>query len=257
MPIPEGTGGLAVNDVAVCDLGNSRLKWGVGRRAAGAAFWRAQGAIGYDELGTLAARLAGSGAGAEVLFASVTTGERERAFEAALAAAGLQARRFVSTASAAGVRNGYAQAAQLGADRWAALIGAWARLAGPVLVVSAGTATTIDVLLAEAGGGCFRGGVILPGLSLMRDSLARAAARLPQAQGSFVDFPANTDDAIATGVVHAQLGAIERMRRLLPTGAPCLLTGGAAPALADGIAAPCTQVPWLVLEGLLAAAEGA
>ena len=48
------------------------------------------------------------------------------------------------------VRNSYEQAGQLGADRWAALIGARAPHRGPVVVVMAGTATTVD-LLDETG----------------------------------------------------------------------------------------------------------
>jgi hypothetical protein len=64
-----------------------------------------------------------------------------------------------------GVTNGYRRPAQLGADRWAALIGAWSILRGPCLVVAAGTATTADVL---KGDGTFAGGAILPGLELMK-----------------------------------------------------------------------------------------
>ena len=43
------------------------------------------------------------------------------------------------------MRNGYRNPAQLGSDRWAAMIGARALMGGkPVLVVVCGTAATID-----------------------------------------------------------------------------------------------------------------
>lgn len=76
--------------------------------------------------------------------------------------------------------NGYRDPAQLGADRWHALIAARARWPDTALVVvNAGTATTVDAIDAA---GRFRGGVIAPGVRLMLDSLARGTARLPDLQ---------------------------------------------------------------------------
>src|SRR5690606_9413761 len=95
-----------------------------------------------------------------------------------------------------GVENGYDDPAQLGPDRWAALIGARTLHSGPCIVVSAGTATTIDHL---DGNGRFCGGLILPGEHLMRQALARDTARLPLAAGLPVDLPRDTDAAIVTG----------------------------------------------------------
>jgi type III pantothenate kinase len=162
---------------------------------------------------------------------------------------------FRSSAAAAGVSNGYDRPTQLGADRWAALLGAHALHRGPILVVLAGTATTIDVLLAN---GRFAGGLILPGLTLMRQALARNTAGLPEARGTYGDCPTNTDDAIASGILHATLGAIERMAQrafgTLPgaaaTDGVILLSGGAADILAPHLVRPHRQVPNLVLDGL-------
>ncbi len=117
---------------------------------------------------------------------------------------------FAAAASAGGVVNGYDNPAQLGADRWAALIGARGLHAGPALVVMAGTATTVDCLDAQ---GVFRGGLILPGLDLMRRSLARNTAGLPEACGGYRVLPTNTDDAIVSGCIAATVGAIERMAK--------------------------------------------
>ena len=102
--------------------------------------------------------------------------------------------------------------------------------------------------------GVFQGGAILPGYELMRRSLARDTAQLPLAEGHYATPPRNTMDAIVSGCLQAQAGAIERMHRQLPPGSPCVLTGGAAPLLADlpGLAdLPLRRIDNLVLEGLL------
>ena len=112
-----------------------------------------------------------------------------------------------STASAGGVTNLYENPVRLGVDRWCALIGARAITTAPCVVVMAGTATTVDTL---DGDGRFLGGLILPGLELMRRSLARDTAALPLAAGKYSVYPRCTDDAITSGCIEAQAGAIER-----------------------------------------------
>jgi len=153
-----------------------------------------------------------------------------------------------------GVTNGYGRPDQLGPDRWAALIGAWSILRGPCLVVTAGTATTVDVL---RGDGRFVGGVILPGLDLMKRSLARNTAELPLARGRFSAEPRNTADAIETGCLLAQAGAIERAFATMEHGAACVLAGGAAPRIARHLSIPVRLVDNLVLEGLVRIAQDA
>src|SRR5690606_31240552 len=92
-----------------------------------------------------------------------------------------------------GVKNGYKKPAQLGADRWASLIAARAMHDGASLVVNAGTATTIDLL---DNSGRFLGGLILPGLRLMRSALANNTAELPLANATHSAIPTDTDSAI-------------------------------------------------------------
>ena len=93
---------------------------------------------------------------------------------------------------------------------WAALLG----LAGhfptahpPLILATFGTATTIDTLSPD---NIFQGGLILPGPALMRQSLAQGTANLPLADGASNDYPKHTLQAIATGVVAAQAGAVLR-----------------------------------------------
>ncbi len=130
------------------------------------------------------------------------------------------------------LRNGYRNPQQLGADRWHAMLAARAAYQERALVVvNAGTATTVDCVSAD---GDFVGGVIAPGVGLMLDSLARQTAQLPRAEGEFAARPDNTDDAITTGVLESQLGLIERrVRRFAAEAGPVLvlLDGGNAAAL--------------------------
>ncbi len=107
----------------------------------------------------------------------------------------------------AGMRTLYADATKLGADRWAAAIGARALSNTNSLIINAGTATTIDLL---GGNGVHYGGWILPGLSLMQESLQSNTAQLPLATRSseHVGFGVSTNNAIIGGCDAAQIGAI-------------------------------------------------
>lgn len=166
------------------------------------------------------------------------------------------AHRVYARPAACGISNLYDQPAQLGADRWAALIGARALQSGPLVVATAGTATTIDALDADDR---FIGGYILPGLRLMLESLARHTADLPHAAGHAADWPRNTDDAIHNACTDAQAALIERMRDQLGRQATVLLSGGAAAAIAPRLRCAHRRVDDLVLHGLarLAAADNA
>lgn len=229
------------NPILCLDAGNSRLKCGLfdGKR------WRMQGALDYDAFDDLVAEL--SAAPARIVACNVAGDAVRQRIEALAARLGCPLDWLTSSASACGVRNAYDNPAQLGADRWAALIGARSLHAGPAVVVMAGTATTVDALDGE---GRFRGGLILPGLALMRAALARNTAGLPHAAGHYQAMPTNTDDAIVSGAIHATLGAIERMRATLGEDALCLLSGGAAGELVPHLELPQRQIDNLVLEGL-------
>jgi type III pantothenate kinase len=155
-----------------------------------------------------------------------------------------------------GVTNSYRNPAQLGSDRWAALIGTRHLLgAKAAMVVVCGTATTIDFLGAD---GVFKGGVILPGVGLMLRSLHEGTAALPDSSGDFFAYPTQTADAIASGCQHAQAGAIERLFANEKHATPdvvCVLSGGAAGAVAPRLTIPFTAVDNLVIEGLYAVSQ--
>jgi type III pantothenate kinase len=160
---------------------------------------------------------------------------------------------FISSLSSqCGVTNNYKNPHQLGTDRWAALIGAHQSSPGTAkIVVMAGTALTIDALSAD---GHFLGGIIVPGLGVMRQALHLRTAQLPNEVGQFDMFPTNTLNAIASGAIDACVGAISRMRARLselsknePT---VIASGGALSLLAPHAPFPLTIHENLVLEGL-------
>lgn len=227
------------------DGGNTRLKWGIHDGAC----WQAAGALPLAEAGQLGKVLPPL-ALTQALGCNVAGAALAATVEAALTP--LAVTWNGARAEQCGVINHYDYPEQLGADRWAALIGARSLTqhdGGPCLVVMAGTATTIDLL---DGQGDFLGGLILPGLDLMRSALARNTAQLPPEPGQFQAFPRNTRDAISSGALQATLGAIERMYGQLGDGprARCLLSGGAAGALLPYLTLPVLPVDNLVLEGL-------
>ena len=235
--------------ILVIDCGNTRAKWGLHRGFARPGDgWRTLGSLPIGELGRLESEWQSFPQPRAIAIAHVAgSATRERL---AMALRRFEARPiWVSArASQCGVTNGYTDPAQLGADRWAALIGARQIHRGPVLVVNAGTATTVDVLSSS---GLFRGGLILPGPELMKESLATGTAGLPLARGEFAELPRNTADAIETGCLLAQVGAIERMHGRLEPGALCLVSGGSALRIAGRLNIPARVVENLVLEGLV------
>ncbi len=238
--------------IVAIDAGNTRIKWGVHNGAR----WVDKGV-----LATVNAVLLGEAADewpadARVAICNVAGAAVGQTVSALLAKRHARITVLHASEAACGIRNAYERPGQLGADRWAALIGARGRTAGACLVACAGTATTADLLDAT---GQFRGGVILPGFDLMRASLAQNTAQLPlgvsgmPGEGAFRGAPRNTMDAIFSGCLHAQAGAIERMFAAIAgePGAKCLLTGGGASRLAPHLSIPCELADNLILDGLV------
>ena len=167
----------------------------------------------------------------------------------------LKANFVIASAQACGVKNGYAEPAKLGADRWAALLAAWQHTKRATVVVNAGTAITIDALDEK---GKFLGGSIMPGLQLMHESLSSNAAQLKVGEGISHQFPNNTQVAIATGSLNAVAGAIGIMLKRLEKHSGWLpkliLSGGDANKIADALKLNLKQViitENLVLQGLV------
>jgi type III pantothenate kinase len=242
------------------DAGNTRIKWAAADAspAVPLAQWRSAGSVVHDQIESLAASWAALDV-SRVLLSNVAGAAVRASLEGILAARGLQAEWQVSQAELAGIRNGYRQPTQLGSDRFYSSIGAHALFPDTaLLVVTCGTATTIDAISAD---GVFRGGLILPGFGLMAGALARNTAQLPQveANGEALVFADNTEEAIIAGCMAAQAGAIERawagfLREHGDEPVLCLVSGGAGAAVAAHLAIVHRHVDNLVLPGLQTAA---
>ena len=131
------------------------------------------------------------------------------------------------------LRNAYSAPGKLGADRWCAALGAIDAAPGQsLLVVQMGTATTVDAVLCEAEGQyAFLGGRIAPGPTMMKKCLEDGIPLLQGELGEWRDFPQNTRNAIATGIMDAQAGLVrlgyEELVKRSGT-ARVVLAGGAA-----------------------------
>lgn len=169
----------------------------------------------------------------------------------------------------------YQDSQSLGIDRWLSSLGAAAVTSQPVnLVVNAGTATTIDLVVKSGlepqppnvhAPWQHLGGSIFPGVQTMLDSLAARGARLPQVtQLKSEAWPKSTIQAIGHGVVASQVGAIcrhlEQCRIQYPNQQTKIwLSGGWADELHEALSTMADisveRVEGLVLQGLSLAYE--
>jgi type III pantothenate kinase len=228
------------------DVGNSRCKWVLVQNGK----WEHKGVVGNTEWLALQHALSALQPPSRILVSNVA-GEAMAQRLSTVCSGWKHPLEFVrARAEQCGVRNGYEQPERLGSDRWAALIAAWGQVQGACLVVNCGTATTVDALSAQ---GEFLGGLILPGVSLMQQSLATNTAQLMAEQGALQDFPRNTADAIHSGMLRATLGAIRHQLGLLQargTTVRCLLGGGAAGVVQPHLDFASERMDNLVLKGL-------
>lgn len=226
------------------DAGNSRLKWAWAEDAE----WRDRGILEIGQVDSLGQALAHLPAPQRILASNVAGPAVAQQIEAACARWETKVEFVRATRAQCGVRNSYRRAEQLGSDRWAALVAAWHRQHAACLVVNCGTATTVDALSAA---GEFCGGLILPGLAMMRQSLAAGTAQLDAAPGGWEAFPRSTENAMYSGAIQATVGAIVQQHALLrEPGALCLLDGGAADEVAPHLGVPVMRVEDMVLRGL-------
>ena len=246
------------------DAGNTRVKWAIpepGLAASLPPVWLHLGSVSHDELDNLAATWAALPI-RRILISNVAGDAIWQRLLTLLAASvpAVVAERFASTLACAGLKNGYRRPAQLGSDRFASAIAAHALYPQRALIVATcGTATTIDAVNPD---GIFLGGMILPGLQLMAQSLASNTAQLPQVAASLslhTLFADNTDQAIASGCINAQVGAIMRAHDDLATSQDqpvnCIISGGAAIYLTPHLGISCHHVDNLVLTGLFVVAK--
>lgn len=142
---------------------------------------------------------------------------------------------------------------RLGADRIVDALAAHRLYGGPACVVDFGTATTFDVVSAEAD---YLGGIIVPGIGISADALFVRAAKLPRVEliAPRKVIGKNTVQAIQSGLVYGYTSLVEGMVRRIKAevGQPMqvVATGGLARTFAEQTDAIDHINPWLTLEGL-------
>lgn len=226
------------------DAGNTRIKWGLVEDAT----LQQEGNIPHDET-ELLGQLCKQHAITHIWGSLVANQTLRQTIEMACPVP----IRWVSSERQHGaVRNHYLRIEEHGSDRWLAILALHDLCPGDVVLASLGTALTVEALTAE---GDYLGGLIIPGLRLMLDSLELGTARLKHGNGGWTMFPQTTDDAMATGAIDAMAGAITRVRERLDTHtgrkSQLVLTGGNAPLLQPLLAQPCQIMHNLVISGLL------
>jgi len=152
-----------------------------------------------------------------------------------------------------GVINGYDEPQRLGVDRWLAIIAARSKTDGAFCVVDCGTAVTIDIVDEY---GSHQGGLIIPGLRMMYESLGSGTNKIGTALGGKIrPLTTNTEDALASGSLIAIVALVERVvaeaGRELESPIDCLLTGGDAACLSPYFSIPVRCEDELVLRGLM------
>jgi type III pantothenate kinase len=234
------------------DLGNTRMKIAC-RDAAGV---RVLAALPWDAPDFLAQWHALDLAVPErIAIANVTRAHRLDALQALLPARfGTVPTAIAQTRAQCGrLAVAYARPEKLGVDRFLALLAA-SQQPQLQLLVGVGTALTIDALAAD---GRHLGGLIVPGLRLMRGAMTTAAPKVDWHEGAYcTDFAADTASALESGIWCALAGAVERSVQRLAmreTAAPrVILHGGDAPMLAVQLGVPAQRDALLVMRGLAA-----
>lgn len=226
------------------DIGNTRIKWrltGDGQAQASGSTATKVGLAGVAPSTDLVER---------VRVASVVGSLRAEVEHWAWARWQVAPEFAVVIDGAGGVRCGYTDADQLGVDRWLITVAAWQRCRRPLVVVSAGTALTVDMV---DGGGRHLGGYILPGLRLMASSLGVSTwgVRVESRDKASLAPGRSTVEAVSHGALTGAIGVIRQA--LAVSGARVLyLTGGDASVLMPWLEADTEtwQAPDMVMEGL-------
>ncbi len=246
--------------ILLIDAGNSRIKWGWCQdqhlQDTGAASHRGVA------LEALCNTLWGEHKAPQLILASNVAGKNfGNALSAWLHARwGIGPEWLIPRRKACGVTNAYTHPQHLGADRWAALIGARADYPGALCVVDCGTAVTLDAVNTA---GHHLGGLIMPGSTLMERALIAETNSL----GSALQRPpspptllaGDTVGAVRGGAAYAQVALIERvcadLHVELQMPVTLIMSGGGAVDLLPLFTVPYRHEPDLVLKGLARLAQ--
>ena len=231
------------------DIGNSRIKWGWSD-APGVV----EAAGNCEQTSEMFAILEHHAAPTEILLADVRGGQPARDILTHAQKRTWPEPVAVATRAGFGQLNvGYRQPELLGVDRFLCLVAVLGD--SPAVVVSAGTALTIDGISAQ---GEHKGGVIMPGQRAALDALTRAApvlhGRADLSHAVLSPWGCDTSEALGNGVLYAWVGGAERvisdMRQRLGADCRVVLTGGDGLSLKKWLRIEARYDEHLVLRGM-------
>ena len=170
----------------------------------------------------------------------------------------LDAKRMSSPKKACGLTNAYEDVESLGSDRWFAMLGAFnqqttaSSSSSSYLVVGCGSAITLDIIDSE---GLHQGGYILPGLAMMKKSLALETANVcvdPELSNPSLLPAKTTAGCVDAGILLSAVKLIEAVFEQQSQHNPvrCYLAGGDAAVITDLLSIKYVIMPNLVLRGL-------
>ncbi|MES2627320.1 MAG: type III pantothenate kinase [Pseudomonadota bacterium] len=203
------------------DAGNTRIKWRLRKRneadnkwfnvADGFVFAREKTPSVFIDLGRQLEKLPMERI-SRMLVASVRGDGFKNAFSSLMTEKWhLQPEFATSVKACCGVTNAYADVGKLGVDRWLAMLAAYQREKGACCIVDCGTTITVDLVDAN---GRHEGGYIVPGLQLLRDSLAARSKALATEQSEWrLTTPGtSTVSAVHNGILRCAVGFMRDMQ---------------------------------------------
>lgn len=245
------------SNLLVVDLGNTNIVLGIYRAGELVSSWRLATARERtaDEYGILARQLVGDALHASLegaIVASVVPPLNGAMTIMIQKYFGIDPM-FVEPGVKTGIAIHVDNPAEVGADRIVNCAAAHAAYGGPAVIVDFGTATTFDVVTANAE---FIGGVIAPGLNISAEALFARAARLPRVDVRRPDhvIGTNTVANMQSGIYFGYLGLVDgilaRIKREIPGLRKVVATGGLSTLFAEDSEHIDEVDPELTLRGL-------
>ena len=227
-----------MSNLLVVDVGNTNVVLGIYRGDELVGSWRLSTARERtaDEYGILTKQLIGDVAGKlDGAIVSSVVPPLNRAFAWMIDQHfGVEAL-FVEPGVKTGIAIHVDNPQEVGADRIVNCVAAFERHGGPTIIVDFGTATTFDVVTANAE---YVGGVIAPGISISAEALFARASRLPRVdiRRPPTVIGTNTVVNMQSGLYFGYLGLVDgiltRMKKEVLGVKKVIATGGLARLLA-------------------------
>ncbi len=237
--------------IVLFDIGNTRTKYCIVEHG----YRSAPKAISNDELSYdfLTEQFFGS---TKFLVASVSHNKLTDSIESWCQQNKVSYRRITSEAKKNKVKTAYQEPSQLGIDRWLALIGTSEALPEKnVLIIDAGTATTVDLIAAN---GQHQGGWILAGVNMLITSVSANTIQVHanHEEQEKIAFGTNTSENVHNAAWAATVGAvnmaISQSEQLGVIIDEIVLTGGNSHILSSLISQKNLVIEDLVFMGLQA-----